>query len=170
MVFYLLIVVAFGATLFYISSRVRRAAGLAFESETIQTDEFVIVKPEGFINPLRNESRFVFEAYSKDFGAGENAENFNQAEIFVSIFDNKSFNAVCEEAKNAGEILPQSDGKICLIKSEETLENVSTYKFYKIIESENGQKIYELKISVLQDFLTEYQNRIDETLKSFRLK
>jgi hypothetical protein len=169
MIFYLLIVVAFGATLFYISSRVRRAAGLAFESETVETDEFVIVKPEGFINPIKDESRFAFEAYSKDFGTGENAENLRQAEIFVSVFNDKSFNAVCEEAKNAGEILPENDRKTCLIKSEETLENVSAYKFYKIIASENSQKIYELKISVLQDFLAEYQNRIDETLESFRL-
>ncbi|MGC2236839.1 MAG: hypothetical protein WA584_11810 [Pyrinomonadaceae bacterium] len=170
MIFYLLIIVAFGATLFYISSRVRKAAGQAFESETIETDEFVIVKPEGFINPVNNESGYAFEAYSKNFGTGENAENMNQAEIFVSVFDDKSFNAVCEEAKTTGEILPDSDGKICLIKSEETLENVSAYKFYKIIGSENGKKVYELKISVLQDFLAEYQNRVDETLESFRLK
>lgn len=170
MIFYLLIVVAFGAALFYISSRVKKAARLAFESETIETDEFVIVKPEGFINPINTESDFAFEAYSKDFGTGENAENLRQAEIFVRVFDNKSFNAVCEEAKGTGEILPESDGKICLIKSEETLENVSAYKFYKIIGSENGKKVYELKISVLQDFLAEYQNRIDETLESFRLK
>lgn len=171
MIFYLLIVVAFGAALFYISSRVKKAARLAFESETIETDEFVIVKPEGFINPVNTESGFAFEAYSKDFGTGENAENLRQAEIFVSVFDNKSFNAVCEEAKNTGgEILPESDDETCLIKSEETLENVSAYKFYKIIGSENGKKVYELKISVLQDFLAEYRNRIDETLESFRLK
>ncbi len=170
MIFYLLIVVAFGAALFYISSRVKKAARLAFESETIETDEFVIVKPEGFINPVNNESGYAFEAYSKDFGTGEDAENMNQAEIFVSVFDDKSFNAVCEEAKNTGEILPESDDEICLIKSEETIENVSAYKFYKIIGSENGKKVYELKISVLQDFLAEYQNRIDETLKSFQLR
>ncbi len=170
MLIYILIVVAFGATLFYISSRVRRAAREAFESETVERDEFVIVKPEGFINPINDESAFAFEAYSKDFGKGEAAENLRQTQIFVSVFDGKSLSEVCEEAKNAGEVLPESDENTCLIKTEETLENAPAYKFCKIVESRERQKVYELKILVLQDALADYQNRIDETLASFRLK
>lgn len=174
MLLYILIVVAFGATLFYISSRVRRAAKEAFESETIERDEFVIVKPEGFINPIKDESKFAFEAYSKDFGKGENAENFNQAEIFVSIFPDGNFAEICAEAKkNAGEILSEENSeaeKSCLIKSEETLESVTAYKFYKIIESAARGEVCQLKISVLEGFLPDYQIRVNETLESFRLK
>lgn len=170
MIFYLLIVIAFGATLLFISSRVRRAARLAFESETIETDEFVIVKPEGFINPLNDESGFAFEAYSKNFGE-EPAGNMRRAQAFVSVFTDKNFKAVCDEAKaDAGEISPEEGGKVCLIKSEETIENSPAYKFCKVIGDEGHQKVYELKILVLHDFLAEYQNRVDEMLESFRLK
>lgn len=174
MVFYLLLVVAFGATLFFISSRIKKAAREAFESETIDGDEFAIVKPEGFINPIKDESDFAFEAYSKDFGTGENSGNFNQAEILVSVFPDADFAEICEAAKkNAGEILSEEFSepeKSCLIKSEETLENVTAYNFYKIIESDARRKVYQLKVFVLQDSLPDYQNRVDETLESFRLK
>jgi hypothetical protein len=164
--------------LFTISSQIRKAAKLAFESETIETDEFSIVKPEGFINPVNDKSEYAFEAYSKDFGAGD-AGNLRQAQAFVRVFKDANFADACERAKqNAGEILSEeTNGRICLIKGEEalakeeeTLESASAYNFYKIIEGEGHQKIYELKISVLQDFLADYQNRVDEMLESFRLK
>ncbi|HEY0428063.1 MAG TPA: hypothetical protein VGC76_09810 [Pyrinomonadaceae bacterium] len=170
---YIAVLIVFVVILFSISSRVKKAAKLAFESETIETDEFSIVKPEGFINPINDESRFNFEAYSKDFGTGD-AEALRQAHIFISVSTGKNFAEVCEETKkSAGKILmdgiSESDNSY-LIKSEETTENAPAYNFYKIIESERNQKAYELKITILQDFLDDYQNRVDETLRSFRLK
>jgi hypothetical protein len=145
MLFYLAALAIFVIVLLTISSRVRKTASAAFETETIETDEFVIVKPQGFINPINDKSKFAFEAYSKEFGKGE-TENTRQAEITVSVFSKKDF------------------------KPNETVENETAYNFYKIIESEKHQKAYELKISVLKDFLADYQKRVDETLESFRLK
>lgn len=171
---YIIIVLAFGATLVYISSRVRKAARLAFEAETIETGEFVIVKPEGFINPIKDAPAFAFEAYSKDFGKGENAENFNQAEILATVFPAGSFASICKDIKkNTGEILSENDSeteKSCVIKTEETRENVAAYSFYKIMKSAARPTVYQLKIFVLQDYLSDYQDRIAETLNSFRLK
>ena len=133
------------ALMAYASTKIKKSAARAFESETIETDEFIIVKPEGFINPINDKSRFAFEAYSKDFGK-DGAENTRQAEIFVSVFSKQDF------------------------KANETVENETAYNFYKVIESEKLNKVYELKISVLKDFLADYQKRVDETLESFRLK
>jgi len=179
MLLYIIVLVIFIVILLSISSRVRRAAKLAFESETIETDEFSIVKPEGFISPVNDKSGYAFEAYSKDYGEGEAAGNLRQAQVFVSIFKDADFTDACGRAKqNAGEILSEeTNGRICLIKGEETLvkdeetlENASAYNFYKIIGDDARQKVYELKISVLHKFLADYQSRVDEMLESFRLK
>ena len=160
------------ALMVYVSTRIKKSAAQAFEAETIDAGEFTIVKPEGFLNPIDDKSAFAFEAYSKDFGKGENMENVRQAQAFVSV--SKAGNlaeAGARAKKEAGEILSEeSGGQICTIKSRETLENASAYNFYKIAASEKNKNIYELKITVLEDFLDDYQNRVDEMLESFRLK
>jgi hypothetical protein len=179
MLLYIIVLVIFVVVLLSVSSLVRRAAKLAFESETVETDEFSIVKPEGFISPVNDKSGYAFEAYSKDYGEGKAAGNLRQAQAFVSVSKDADFADACGRAKqNAGEILSEEiAGKICLIKGEdapvtdeETLENASAYNFYKIIGDDARQKVYELKISVLHKFLAEYQSRVDEMLNSFRLK
>jgi hypothetical protein len=158
------------ALMIYVSTRIKKSAAQAFESETIETDEFTITKPEGFLHVINTDSDFAFEAYSKDF----NAENVRQARIFISEFSGGNFAEICSETrKNAGKILTDSvssGDKACLIESEETSENAGTYNFYKIIGSETNQKIYRLKISVLQEFLDVYKERVDEISESFRLK
>ena len=57
-----------------------------------------------------------------------------------------------------------------MIKAEETPEASAAYNFYKIVEGEKDKKIGELKISVLKDFLPEYESRVDEILNSFWVK
>ena len=166
---YIIVVIVFIAILLTISSRIRKAASRAFESEAIETDEFFLTKSEGFINPINDDSRYAFEAYSKDFGQGEDAEDLRQASVFVNAFPDKDFAKVCEETRAAaGEILSEEiAGNVCLIKAEETLKSTAAYNFYKII---GGEKIYVLKISVLKEFLDDYKDRIGEILESFRLK
>jgi hypothetical protein len=44
------ILVAFMA---YASTRIKRSAAKAFEAETVETDQFVIQKPDGFLNVIK---------------------------------------------------------------------------------------------------------------------
>ena len=46
------------ALMVYASTKIKRSAAQAFEEETIETDEFYLVKPEGFLNPIGNASEF----------------------------------------------------------------------------------------------------------------
>jgi hypothetical protein len=170
MLLYIIVIIIFITVLLTISSRIRKAASRAFEREEIAGGEFFLIKPEGLINPIGRESKFAFEAYSKEFGKGYDAEEFKQASVFVNVFSGKDFAEVCKET-TVGEILSEEIAeKVCLIKTEETLKNTAAYNFYKIIESDTRQKIYVLKITVLKNALDEYQERVDETLESFRLK
>src|SRR5690349_3226793 len=52
----------------YASTRIKRNAAQAFESETIETSEFTLFKPEGMLHKLNGDPRFAFEAYSREFG------------------------------------------------------------------------------------------------------
>lgn len=162
------------ALMVYVSTRIKRSAAGAFEQETIETDEFKFVKSEGFLNPLNDESKFAFYAYSKEFGKEEAEEELRQAEIFIKAFADKTFAEVCTGIKNASENIVSEElsdaQKICLFESENTVEDIAVSEFYKIAESENTQKIYELKISVLNNFKEDYQERVDEMLESFRVK
>lgn len=55
------------ALMVYASTRIKRNAAAAFDAEAIETDDFVIQKPEGFLHNLNGDPKFAFEAYSKDF-------------------------------------------------------------------------------------------------------
>ena len=66
-----LILVAF---MVYASTRIKRVAAEAFEPETVETDDFTLDKPEGFLNVINRDPSLAFYAYSKDMGVGEAAE------------------------------------------------------------------------------------------------
>jgi hypothetical protein len=57
--------------------------------------------------------------------------------------------------------------KICLIESEKIEKNVTLKVFYKIIESRQNRKVYNLKVSILDAYLAEYRTKINDMLESF---
>src|SRR5262245_36415410 len=59
------------ALMVYASARIKKSAAMAYDEELIDTDEFSITKPEGFIIPTNGDGRFAFAAYSKEFGTDD---------------------------------------------------------------------------------------------------
>ena len=159
------------ALMVYVSTRVKKTAAQALESERVETNEFIVVKPEGFVHPIKDNSELAFEAYTKDFGTDE-AANLPRARAQVRIFSDRKLIDVRKAAQNAaGEILSgENYENATLLKTEETLAGASAYNFYKIIEGERKKLVGELKITVLKDYADEYQARVDEMLGSFWLK
>ncbi|HEX8736655.1 MAG TPA: hypothetical protein VF721_15090 [Pyrinomonadaceae bacterium] len=135
------------ALMAYVSTRIKKSAARAFEKETIETEDFSIVKPEGFLNPLNDNSEYAFEAYSKDFGENDAAE-FRK--MTARIYKNPE----------RGEDLPD--------ETEKTEKGVTIQTFRKILKTD--EKSYELEISVLKDYREEYFDKINEMLNSFSLK
>jgi hypothetical protein len=134
------------ALMIYVSTRIKRSAATAYEREIVETAEFSIVKPEGFINPI--ESKFAFEAYTKDFGTSEESEEFRQAWASVEIIDSAGNNVVA-----AHEIV----GKEVPIKVWR--KTIVGAKYH-----------YELQISVLEENEHEYLERINLMFESFTFK
>lgn len=62
------------AVMVWASTRIKRNAAAAFDAETVETDEFSIRKPEGFLHVLNDDSGLAFRSYSKEFGKIGNKE------------------------------------------------------------------------------------------------
>lgn len=158
------------ALMVYASTKMKKFTASAFEAETIDAEDFSLVKPEGFLHVISGESKFEFYAYSKEFGKDDATEEMRCAEIFIKVFANQSIKQIRAGIKNAPENILLNEEKSGLIKVEKTISEIEVLEFYKIAETENSTKVYELKISVLKEFVEDYQARIDETFASFSLK
>lgn len=165
------------ALMVFVSTKIKKSAAKAFEREVIETEDFIIVKPEGFINPINEDSKFVFEAYTKDSGKND-AEEFRQAQATLSVVSESNFATICENAKtSAGKILSDKLSKnaeqnqnIYFVESEEIKNGVKFISFRKIVESIQKRKIYELQVSVLENYRADFSGKTNEMLESFAVK
>lgn len=69
------------ALMVYASTRIKRSAAAAYDAEAIETDEFVIQKPEGFLHNLNASREYIFEAYSKEFSKEAPAVRLGRATV-----------------------------------------------------------------------------------------
>lgn len=158
------------ALMVYASTRIKKNAAIAFERESIETGEFSITKPEGFLHPLNNDSEYVFEAYSKEFGQ-DHAEQTRQAMIDLLIFNNANIDVQRDEISRevTAIISKKAEGDdIIVIEAEREDSGIAFYSFYKL--AARASKIYRLRISVLPEYKDAYLDRINEMLDSFELK
>lgn len=164
------------ALMAYVSTRIKKSAASAYEPETVETAEFSLVKPEGFIVPVGNASAFAFETFSKDFGESDETEKLRRAEANLRIAAGENFAVYCERAKQtfdeilSAETLGASENgrKICLLKGENQENGVQTFEYRKIIAGD--ARIYDLRAIVLGDDFAVYGERIEKMIASFQVK
>lgn len=159
------------ALMVWASTKIKKTAAAAFEEERFETDEFTIIKPEGLLIPVRDDSPLVFEAYTKDFGRDDTAA-FRHAVAEIRAVET-GFDAAVEAAKTAAshvgeELRSNGTGRACRLETEETEDGVVLDVFHKIIEI--GQLAYHLRIAVLPEQKDAYQRSIEQMLDSFTLK
>ncbi len=161
------------ALMVYVSTKIKKSAAQAFEPELIETEDFKITKPKGFINPINEDSPVAFEAYTKELGEND-AKNFRQAQANLRIITDSNFEAVCGNAKaSADKILSGSafeNPRVYLLKSERIEKDITIVSLWKIVENIQKRKIYELQISVLEAYREDYAARINEMISSFIVK
>lgn len=160
-----------------VSTKIKQSAAEAFVPEFVETDEFAISKPEGFMSPLNDESgRYIFEARSREYGE-KKTRNIWQAHAFLTAVSDSNFQSERERVKKSADKITSerilndnSQGKICLLEIERAEENIALVEFYKIVESRARHKIYNLQISVLPPFRAVYIERVNEMIDSFGIK
>lgn len=161
------------ALMAYASTKIKKNAARAFEQETVETDEFSIIKPEGFISPIGDGQNPAFLAYSKDFGSN-GAENIRQASATINTFDNADLNEICQKARQsvtkiASERTGESgNGGSCIIEAESYENGIPTDVYYKIAAGSN--KVYELRAALLSEHKDNFSRRIEGMIDSFVVK
>lgn len=160
------------ALMVYLSTRIKRTAALAYEREVIETDDFSIVKPEGFLHPVKENPEFAFEAYSRECGH-EDAGNIRQAAATVAVFEDSDFDEICDKARVSGRIISEGSPviagrRVFLLDAERETGGVMQEVFHKIV-AKNG-RVYDLEITLLQEHKDAYLRSIEELRESFTLR
>ncbi|MDQ3713253.1 MAG: hypothetical protein M3388_13685 [Acidobacteriota bacterium] len=161
------------ALMVFASTKIKKSAARAFEQEAIETEDFKITKPEGFINPINEDSAVAFEAYTKELGEND-AKNFRQAQANLRIVSDSDFETVCENAKaSADKILSENwseNPRVYLLESERIEQDVPIISSWKIVENIQKRKVYELQISVIEAYREDYTARENKMINSFVVK
>ncbi len=156
------------ALMVYLSTRIKRTAAEAFAREEIDTGEFSLVKPEGFINPVKDASEYAFEAYSKDYGR-DAAGNLPQASITVKRHGS-DLESVYESARGSltdPETIG-SDGDEFVVRGRGTEGSTAAEVYYKLVRA--GSAVYEFRTCALTDHAADFRERLRQTADSFAVR
>jgi len=173
----LIIGVLFVALMVFVSTKIKRSAAKAFEAETIETDEFSILKPEGFLHPLRDPPDFPFEAYSKTFGE-RSSRNIWRSRTRLRITDGSNLKKHVDEITKGSESIESKkklddlpEGQVGVIVRSTKSEDDFDYKILrKVIQSKTRNKIYELKTTILEPYGEEFTEKACEFMRGFVVK
>lgn len=135
----------------YVSTKIKKAAKQAYEEEIVENEYFTITKPEGFISPIKDETEFSFEAYSKDLGEEPVEEDFNQC--WATITEREGIEA---ETK--------------MVENDEIEKGVLLRTFNKTLINKDLNRTFTLEIRVLPGYSEQYLERINQMRDSFSLR
>jgi hypothetical protein len=160
------------ALMVYLSTRIKRNAAQAFEQEIVETDDFSLTKPEGFLHLMNGDPAFVFQAYSKEFGKNGSGEK-RQATIDIRKITGKTFEEVCEDLKGDGTVLDNKNFQLdemraSSVEIEHTADGIETVEHYLMIEA--PASVFEIHSSVLKEHNADYARKIDVLEESFVIK
>lgn len=146
---------------------------MAFEPEVIETDEYVINKPEGFLHVINGDPKYAFEAYSKEYG-GAGAEDIRQGTVKLYIRRG-------ERADNALSEMLGTTGK--KLKGETEVVNGVKYRITETKRTEKGRdlciqyksadrngKAFIFETARLAETSPEFERKLEAMLNSFELK
>jgi hypothetical protein len=170
MLFIIIIGLIIVALMVYTSTRIKRTAAAAFEPETIETDEFIIQKPEGFLHNLNARPGNIFEAYSKEFSTEHPERRIGTASIQRS--EGRSIDNVASDEISSGtkivedftERLAERAYRVIVIQRVE--DGVDTNTSFKLAQA--GDNVYKLEVNALTANSSEQW--VETFIDSFRVK
>ncbi|MGD9563465.1 MAG: hypothetical protein AB7P09_14445 [Pyrinomonadaceae bacterium] len=154
------------------STRIKRNAAKAFEREEIETEEFSITKPEGFLSVVDPPGGLLISAYSKEFGR-EAAGRIRQATIELRRELGGDVDAIVKRVKAdstavASEQIGVVGGHKCANIIVERLEqDVLLESRHKIIAAPDA--VYHLVVNFIPEYKADLEAKLDEALISFSL-
>ncbi len=157
-----------------VSTAIKRAAANAYIREVIETDEFTVVKPEGFLHPIRERADFPFEAYSKEYGE-RSTRNIWRARARLRIHEGVSIDDLLETAKESGEIsgyeiVEDRGGRRCVVSGGKTEDETEYIVRRKLIEPAGRAVTFEMKVTTLALYDPEFESRAAVLLETFEVR
>ncbi|MER3631723.1 MAG: hypothetical protein C4325_05770 [Blastocatellia bacterium] len=157
------------ALMVWASTKIKRISAAAFEAEKIQMSLYSIFKPSGFLHILNDESGLDFRAYSREMESIGNRD-FYAAQIEVEVFESKCLaNRIAEIRKNFSEATCSNylDGGeksafVQLLREDGTVRYRETRKIVS-----RGDRLLELRVSVLEQKLDQFRSAIEQVLDGF---
>ena len=153
------------------STKIKRSAAEAFEEDLIETDEFSLVKPEGFLNPVETQDYLAFYAFSKEYGEEDKTEKLRQSLIKLKILAGRSLTEISKDIKKSFDNIwseESPDANTLLIKGEKSEGDVRQLFYHKIVAKD--ERIFDLEMSVLADYQEKYEVKAEKLLENFRVK
>ena len=160
------------ALMVWASTRIKRIAAAAFEAETIETDDFVIKKPDGFLNNLNGDPKYTFTAYSKEFGA--DATDIRQGRVQLTITDDLGIQQIIATLSDEGDEIVEDVTEIIgptryrLIEANRDENGHDLCITYKIAEKD--LRVFILETIRLAETSDEFTRKIEAFSDSFELK
>lgn len=160
------------ALMVYASTKIKRRAAEAFEPEHIETEQFLIEKPDGFLNVLNRDPSLELDIYSKQYGSDE-ASGFRAARVELRIYQKRTLafatKALEESTKVTSKVSEMIDGKKYIVLEAESVEKGLGFReIYKL--AEKGGRVFELKLRTLEDADGDIAAKAEQMLVSFEVK
>ena len=161
------------ALMVWASTRIKRNAAAAFDAETVETDEFTIRKPAGFLHVLNDDSGLAFRSYSKEFGKVGNKE-VRQATIEIERHSGDELGHLTKEIEASAESISSLETYIdggeraALINSVEVVDGGEYIVNRKLVT--RADTVWESRCSVLSEHEEELSDKLEMALDSVRIK
>ncbi len=161
------------ALMIWASTRIKKNAAAAFAAETVETDEFVVEKPEGFLHVLNDESGLAFRSYSKEFGTVGKKE-VRQATFEIEAHRDTSIeevrNEIAESSESVESEQPYLDGgEKATVLTTKMIEDGAEFEVLTKLVS-RGNDVYEARASVLSDHREENLGKMETAVERLRVK
>jgi hypothetical protein len=156
------------ALMVWASTKIKKHAADAFKTEFIDTENYSLQKPDGFLHVIGDKDHEL-RAYSKEFGT-DDKNGIRQATIEMDVFAAGDLRSVRDSVRKAAaksELTGQSSDVVQL-NTEESANETTVSAFYKIVAA--GNRVYRLRFAVLPEYLESHRSRIEETFDSFIIK
>ncbi|MGE3467339.1 MAG: hypothetical protein AB7J13_10435 [Pyrinomonadaceae bacterium] len=158
------------ALMVYASTRLKKYTAAAFEAETVEMDEFVVDKPDGFLHVINGDPKFAFESYSKEYGTGD-ASNIRKGTAKLRIRSGISLRDAAKQLTGTGkpaedfnEVVDGHRYRMLVVKRDDgDAQRVISYKL-----SENGGRVFEFEVAALAEAAE--QSWVSEFINGFRIK
>ena len=158
------------ALMVYVSTRIKRTAAGAFEEEKIETKEFSITKPAGFIIIESGDPDVPFAAYSKEYGMDE-ADLIRQVTAILKIHKGNTLEQVSLPIKqNASRIVDERHlaGGALVVETESGIDGITVETEHHL--TQKGDDTYEFSVAALAETKEQNQREITVLISSFELK